>query len=187
MSDEIQQLIRLVAPPADPVGNHDPKYWDQLQQKIGTKLPREFLELIHIYGCGNFGEFNFHTDSAILENTSPEYIAHYNGNLTDQSWRSTIKQSNDDGDEITLYIWPVTPGLFLIGGNASNQWLGYYTKGDPDDWTIIVSGNSLCKFINTHMKLAPYLLKCHTNPDELSILMYNPNYAERKNIFQASR
>ncbi len=171
MNHEIEQLIRLVKPPVSPNINKSARYWQDLQQKIGTKIPDDYFQLSMIYGRGCFGDFNFHANSAIEEYTSSDFVRNYNDGLARWPMSCTIRQEMD-GEELSLPVWPSTPGLFMIGDNCCSQWLGYYTVGAPNEWTVIVTCSSLCQFINTGMNLSSYLLKCHTSPDTHSIIMY---------------
>ena len=171
MNREIDQLIRLVKPPLMPNINKSTEYWQNLERIVGTKIPDDYFQLAMTYGRGSFGDFNFHANSAIEEYTSSEFVRNYNDGLANWPMSCTIRQEIE-GEELSLPVWPITPGLFMIGDNCCSQWLGYYTTGSPNEWVVIVTCGSLCQFINTGMNLSSYLLKCHASPDIHSIYMY---------------
>ena len=174
----VKLLTELVPPPAAPrICSHE--RWDEIQRQLGTVLPDDYLDLARIYGQGSFGDLNFHLETAIAEYTSDKFIQNFNDTRKRYPFSTTIRQHPLGNDE-PLCIWPDSPGLFLFADNASSQWLGYYTSGSPNDWTIVVTCDGLCNFINTHLSLSAYLLKCHTSPDRDSIFMYQKEDMDAK-------
>jgi hypothetical protein len=58
----IQELLDLVAPPAEPVEAVQSVTWEDIEEALGTKLPRDYRDFAYRYGSGHFmdGTVSFH-------------------------------------------------------------------------------------------------------------------------------
>ncbi|WP_201009266.1 SMI1/KNR4 family protein [Kitasatospora sp. Root187] len=123
----IDDLIRLVQPPANPV--HANGDWAAVEAALGLGLPADFKDLIERYGSGLFVDF-----------IAP--LTPFGGrNLLVESARQLLdgersfRRSNPDKCPYPFH--PEPGGLLPWAGVDNGARLCWLTEGEPDSWTVV--------------------------------------------------
>lgn len=132
----IDELIRLVPPPAAPV--HARGDWQQVESSLGLGLPADFKQLIEHYGLGQFVDF--------ITPLTPfgRYDLLMRGIRDLQESERAFRAFGTDEDPYTsdpdaspYAIYPEPGGLLQWAGTDNGDLLCWLTEGDPDQWTTV--------------------------------------------------
>jgi hypothetical protein len=126
----MQDLIRLVTPPAEPVDADGE--WRSVWSSLGTELPHDYQDLVRTYGLGSF-------DDVVL--WTP---------FTTRSWANLVVQARDFIDDYgparehdpLAFPYPIYPepgGLLPWASTGDGDSLSWLTIGVPDDWPVVES------------------------------------------------
>lgn len=129
----LDALRRLVPPPARPyLGLGD---WDELFDALGTRLPREYVDLMEIYGGGAWSSWlNFITPLRREATQGYQGLADFVEQILD-GYRSLRA---DHPQYQPLAVWPEPGGFLPFADSIDGDVLGWLTLGEPDDWPLIV-------------------------------------------------
>ncbi|MER5357758.1 SMI1/KNR4 family protein [Streptomyces sp. NPDC002785] len=132
MHPDVEQLTRIVPPPAEP----RPRTWPEIEARLGTALPEDFKDLVDTYGGGVFDETIW-----ILEPDCPS--RDYN-----------LLAMKDERAEVLARLWEIGPeprpeqlaaegtGLlpfaYIEGTGAYLYWLTG-KDGKPEEWTVLAN------------------------------------------------
>ncbi|MFE0644708.1 SMI1/KNR4 family protein [Streptomyces sp. NPDC058877] len=123
-------LTTLLPPPTTPrLGPHD---WAWLYERLGTRLPTEYVRLMEAYGTGEWCQWlRFHvpwgTDSYDLAPWAERYTDCYRGLRADHPAYHP------------LAAWPEPGGFLPFADSIDGDQLCWLTEGDdPDAWPLIV-------------------------------------------------
>ncbi|MFC7929291.1 SMI1/KNR4 family protein [Streptomyces cinereoruber] len=132
MHPDVEQLTRIVPPPAD----RSPRAWPEVEARLGAALPEDFKDLVDTYGGGVFDETIW-----ILEPDCP-----------DRDY--DLLAMKEERAEVLARLWEIGPeprpseldvpgaGLlpfaYVEGTGAYLYWL---TGKDvrPEDWTVLAN------------------------------------------------
>lgn len=164
----VDKIKQIVSPPNTPVIYCNPA---ENNKKIGITLPKDYYDLINIYGAGNFGNFI---------NLLVPYIDDYEFGLF--SFLSEDRECYldnqdfvnafppDENDPILLKGWkigepfdyyPEDGGLIPWGKYPCGNEYTFYWKTVGDDWTIVVF-DDLFGYIEYNMSMTEYLYNLFT-------------------------
>ncbi|MDC0767728.1 SMI1/KNR4 family protein [Streptomyces sp. HD] len=122
--------LRLLTPPPERAYLGDGT-WEQLFDTLGSRLPREYVRLMEVYGSGCWsGWLRF---PAPLRTAAPRFMAYV---------EETLEAYGDlkDGspDWYPLNTWPEPDGFLPFADSIDGDHLGWLTRGeDPDAWPLI--------------------------------------------------
>ncbi|MET9430896.1 MULTISPECIES: SMI1/KNR4 family protein [unclassified Streptomyces] len=126
----LETLTALVPPPATPfLGD---RTWEWLYERLGTRLPTEYVQLMETYGAGCWTEWlrfsvPLGTDQYDLAPWAEWYHDTYRGH------RERYPEFNP------LRVWPEAGGFLPFANSIDGDQLCWLTEGDsPDDWPLIV-------------------------------------------------
>lgn len=126
----LETLIALVPPPETPrLGKHN---WDWLYERLGTRLPGEYVRLMERYGAGSWcGWLHFNTpfgeDQYALAPWAEWYAETYQGQ------RAAFPEYHP------LAVYPEPRGFLPFADSIDGDQLCWLTEGaTPDDWPLIV-------------------------------------------------
>lgn len=134
----INQLLSLIPAPEKPSEVGSDRTWFSFENTLGVKLPSDYHEFISHYGSGLLANFirifnPYSKDDFISLIPSVERICDI---------RRQMKESEGDG-EVPFLVFPERPGIMPFGNDENGNTLYWFTKGDADEWTIVVgSGRS---------------------------------------------
>jgi hypothetical protein len=133
----LDALRQLVPPPATPYLGDDS--WERLFDRLGTRLPTEYVTLLETYGSGSWRSWlNFVTP---LRDPGATQSKGYRG-LAD-----FVEQMLDNYRELRaefpeyqpLAVWPEPGGFLPFADSIDGDVFGWLTLGEPDDWPVIIS------------------------------------------------
>jgi|GEM_PF-6239186 len=177
----VQELIKLLPPPEKPVDvPASSEAWEQIEQDLGTKLPRDYKLIIETYGTGVFGKFLWiyspFTPNKYLNllrkqkffiklledlRNPPEEFKIPLPKITE------IKDRKFKDDEIeSRTIFPAKGGLLPVGATDYGDELFWETSGKLDEWTLTlwnIRDNTKDVFEMTLSKLLVELAKGNIN------------------------
>jgi hypothetical protein len=122
-------LRLLVPPPAEPyLGGGT---WEELFAELGTRLPREYVELLDVYGAGAFSEWlRLHTP---LRTGERRFVT-----LAEEVLSGYRQMRKRNPAAYPLPVWPEPGGFLPFGNSIDGDWLGWLTEGpDPDAWPLL--------------------------------------------------
>jgi hypothetical protein len=131
----LADLKKLVPPPAKPFEVGSLPQWRKIEERLGTKLPRDYREFVFTYGSGLFaGFYRVYNPFA-----ASEYIG-----LLPQSKRvcGINREAQRSFPSRFPYPYYPDPGGLLPWGNDENGndyfWL---IEGPPTKWVVVQDNN----------------------------------------------
>jgi hypothetical protein len=128
----LDALRLLTPPPAEGPYLGDDIDWEELFERLGTKLPAEYITLMELYGFGCWrGWLRF---NAPLR-------THERGLLLDVEWLTDTYRSHRDEhpDQYPLSMWPEPGGFLPFADTIDSDYIGWLTEGDDRDaWPLTV-------------------------------------------------
>lgn len=122
-------LCELVPPPPAPYLGEGS--WDGLFERLGTRLPTEFVDLMERYGYGNFADW--------LRFPAPLRSDHRGLAEQVEESLSIYRDLRDEfPDSQPLAVWPESGGFLPFADTHGGDEIGWLTLGEPDEWPVIV-------------------------------------------------
>ncbi|MER6345434.1 SMI1/KNR4 family protein [Streptomyces sp. NPDC001595] len=122
--------LRLLAPPpAEPfLGGGT---WEELFAELGTRLPREYVELLEVYGAGIFSEWlRLHTPLRTGERRF--------ATLAEEILDGYRQLRDGFAEDFLLPVRPEPGGFLPFANSIDGDYLGWLTEGpDPDAWPLV--------------------------------------------------
>jgi len=129
------ELKKLVAPPPKPLEVGTLAQWRELEDQLGTRLPRDYREFVFTYGTGLFaGLYRVYNPFA-----ASEYIA-----LIPQSKRvcDYNREAQLASPERFPYpYYPKSGGLLPWGNDENGNDYFWLTEGPPSKWIVVQDEN----------------------------------------------
>ncbi|WP_165985309.1 hypothetical protein [Streptomyces sp. YIM 98790] len=122
--------LRVLVPPPDRAepGNLG---WEWLAGELGTRLPREYAELMRVYGAGVWAEWlRFRPP---LDGGEAGLVA-----LARAEARACRELRAEFPEEYPLPVWPEPGGLLPFADSVDGDVLGWLTGGEPDTWPLVI-------------------------------------------------
>ena len=126
----LERLRQLLPPPADPVEPGQPDSWAEIEEDLGTGLPRDYKAFTELYGSGKVDDFLY------LFNP---FTAGQDGNLLAEKDRvlEGYRQTRARFPErLPLPPFPKPGGVLPLGWTDNGDELYWVTEGDPDGWPV---------------------------------------------------
>ena len=131
MTDALEELARLVPPPAEPA---PPADWAAARAKLGLELPADYRALIDRYGAGTFDD-----ELSVFAPGHPNEHLDLLRQADRQLWG--LRYLRDQfGTELPFEPEPVAGGLIPWGVTLNGDVLHWHVT-EPDDpaaWTVAV-------------------------------------------------
>ena len=126
----LERLRQLLPPPADPVEPGQPDSWAEIEEDLGTGLPRDYKAFTELYGSDKVDDFLY------LFNP---FTAGQDGNLLAEKDRvlEGYRQTRARFPErLPLPAFPDPGGVLPLGRTDNGDELYWVTEGDPDGWPV---------------------------------------------------
>jgi hypothetical protein len=126
----LEQLRRLLPPPAEPVEAAPPDGWAEVQAALGTGLPEDFKAFTELYGSGKVDDFLY------LFNP---FAPGQDGNLLyekDRVLAAYAETRQKFPARLPLPPFPEDGGVLPLGRSDNGDELYWVTEGDPGDWPV---------------------------------------------------
>lgn len=153
----IENLIKVMKPPMNPVETGDQKEWENVEEKMGTTLPDDYKEFIMRYGMGRIGNFLW-----VLNPFSK------NGNLLNDMKFFHWAYDELKKDFPENYLRPPFPenhSLIIWGATDNGDYLFWiYEKNkNPNNWKVGIYDNDYNKEDVFEMNMSTFLEKLVKN------------------------
>ena len=157
---DVDDLIGLVPPPERLVDRVPWERWPEIEQELGTPLPRDYKLILTTYGAGEFNGF-FGLFHPLGQSDS--------GNLIRQARREVFdglephllmyEESRVIFPEVcTLPSYPEPGGLLPLGGDINGGSAFWLTRGEPDDWSLVFYPHGFWQVEEQPFALAGFLV-----------------------------
>jgi hypothetical protein len=140
--------------------------WESLEQRIGTALPADYKNFVDSYGSGYIGQFLI-VFCPGLENKNIDLE-----NKLEQI-KDVLLQLKMAGEKIPYPIFPEEGGVFPFAQTDNGDFIYWETKGDPDDWPVVVNEARGARWESFGLSMTDFLarilsrrLKCKIFPDD---------------------
>ncbi len=127
----MEELIRLVAPPAVPKNVPSVGEWELYEVALGCAFPSDYKHIINTYGDGWFANW--------IQICHPSEIAQAAVSQADRFASSMENWGNP------YSIFPKANGILICGGDDGNSLFFWHTQGLPDRWTLINIDNGFAE------------------------------------------
>lgn len=156
MRDELGSLTRLLPPPKAPKGLA--RSWSEVERELGTKLPSDYKEFVHLYGSGTISGgltiWNF-LNSTSFPSPVNEYL------IGDNSVIQLYKLMESQGTELPYKLYPQPGGLLPFATHLDVHHLNWLMSGDPEKWDVIYWFSDGLEFIHfAEVSFVTFLLRC---------------------------
>lgn len=160
MSSSLNEIEKLVKPPAKPVGLDRP--WDAVEQELGSFLPADYKAFIDHYGsglvCGMIAVWNLR-DKTCFPAPVKDYL------LGESSVIASFKQSTVTPSESWF---PEPDGLLPFCTVIDVHHVMWRTKGKSDEWRCVFWFSDGDEFIDLEEdSFSDFLLKVLTKHYEI--------------------
>lgn len=144
------ELLASVPAPATPVWAGDKAEWEEVQEELGTVLPRDYRELIQAYGCGGFC-----CTFAILSPFGGRRGLISTHKAREAFFRTMLSTYGDP----TFRVYPEEGGILYVGGDEYTNSLTWLTTGTPDRWPLVLFDDHMREYEMFEMPLTTFLIK----------------------------
>ncbi|MFD5244938.1 SMI1/KNR4 family protein [Amycolatopsis sp. NPDC058340] len=118
----LDDLIRLIPPPEDPVADGD---WQAAEKALGLVLPGEFKALAARYGAGSFDDISLLGPDDLVE-TARDLLG------AAGAFRDEFPEA------VPFALWPEPGGVLEWARTGNGDSLCWLTGDEPGDWTTVV-------------------------------------------------
>ncbi|HEY1068500.1 MAG TPA: SMI1/KNR4 family protein [Pirellulales bacterium] len=126
----ISELVAVVPPPQIPRETGPWSSLPNVERRLGTKLPKDIIDLGQTYGTGSFA-------GNVITVFNP-----FSGRYVDdvELFSGIYRQlSEAEGKDAVPYpLFPKKSGLLIWGRTASGNAMFWRTIGEPDEWPIVL-------------------------------------------------
>jgi len=134
----LEQLTRVLPPPAHPYNTGTPDRWDAVEKVLGFVLPADYKEFTYIYGTGQIAGFMVVLNPFVAN--GPNNLVQGAGNKLE-----FLRMAREIDERTVPYpLYPEAEGLFPWGKTDQQQTLLWHRVGPPDQWAVVVSDRSVC-------------------------------------------
>ncbi|MDD5035615.1 MAG: SMI1/KNR4 family protein [Methylococcaceae bacterium] len=131
MKSTISNIRTILRPPVSPVDPPDSLIWNNLEIN-GLILPLDYKEFLELYGSGHIDNFIFLFNP---RSRNQNLNLSLQIELQLQALRDLKKLFDID---IPYSLFPTKGGILPFGATDNGDILFWITRGEPNDWTIVV-------------------------------------------------
>lgn len=149
----LENLTQVVPPPAQAIDAGNAESWRQCEQQLGLVFPSDYRQLIQTYGTGCWLGFLW----VLIPFASNTYL-----NVVEQGVRfldaeRTIRDQFPE--EVPFALHPEPEGLFPWASTDNGDHLYWLTRGEPDQWPVIVFESRGPEFERHEMSCTAFLAR----------------------------
>src|SRR5262245_25855607 len=127
----IEELLRVVAPPEQPLETGDAAQWAEVERLLGTRLPRDLYD------------FATHCGSGLVIDASGRWLLSrcvrwYLGQLEGGGGLLRAQRGLPARYGTPYGVFPDRPGWLLWGTTSNGDALCWVTEGEPDAWPLLL-------------------------------------------------
>lgn len=149
----INKLETIMKPTNERTDNFTKEEWNEIELKLGIKLPTDYKEFINRYGIGSINNFLW-----VLDPFTP------NSNLNLMEKGKEIREAydilkNEFPKDFTHDMFPSDRGLLPCAITDNGDEIYWLTSNIVDEWNIIVYESRSSDYYEYNMGLAEFLYK----------------------------
>jgi hypothetical protein len=129
----IEELLRVVSPPDQPLEKGDAEAWTKVQQTLGTPLPSDYRDFGIHYGTGYFDD----PGRLIIDVWNP-FSPGYHEQLAGVCDSLRLELGLRSDTNVPYGVFPDQPGWLPWGHDMDGNFLCWLTEGEPEAWPIIL-------------------------------------------------
>jgi hypothetical protein len=151
--ETIDDLKRLMPPPAEPLNRGSEKEWSAFQKRIGLQFPEDYFTVVYNYGSGRFlaGEFRVNNPFEPADAASVE-----------REFRTLRENKDRSPVEFPFPVFPETGGLYPFGIDCNGNTFLWLTQGKPREWPVVCLNSEDYHEI-VSLSLIEFLVRMATN------------------------
>jgi len=171
----IENLIKIMTPPKNPMATGSKSDWAVIENKIGTILPDDYKEYISTYGTGYIGQFLWVLNPFYEKGSTNlmETIEHFN-------WSYKISKEKFPED-YPREIFPKDDSLLVLGLTDNGDYLFWvYDKSkNPNGWKVGIFDSDYNEEYIYNMNMSTFLEKLVKN--EIQTKAFPDDWLQMKN------
>lgn len=132
----LQDLMLIAPPPQMRSQVGDDAEWSHLEGELQFQFPRDYKELIHTYGAGQFADFFGAVNPFCMSSNGPTY----------REWVGQRLQGIENAKRnyphhsISFPAYPEQGGLFPWGYTDNGETLWWLMRGSNHNWPVVCTG-----------------------------------------------
>lgn len=149
----IDDLKRIMSPPAEPLNRGSEKEWGAFQKRVGLRFPEDYFVVIFAYGSGGFlsGEFRVNNPFEAADAASVE-----------REFKTLRENRQNSPSKFPFPVFPEQGGLYPFGIDGNGNTFSWLTRGEADEWPIVcLNPENYHEVIN--VSLVEFLVRMATN------------------------
>jgi hypothetical protein len=159
MLADLERLMALVPPPAEPVHAGSMADFAAIEAKLGSRLPTDFRRLVTTYGSGGWLEFY-----GVINPLDPRDATRW----FDSRQMDHLRAMRRDVPQYSPYpIWPDARGLLPWGGHENGGDMFWLMEGQPDEWATIFTLDRTPEYFRIDRPCTGFLLSAILRTDPL--------------------
>lgn len=150
----IEELLRVAAPPAQPVEAGDAEQWAEVEKALGTPLPRDYFDLAARYGSGAFDD-----PGRLMVYVWNPFGADYLKEMKETCKNLRRMRVLPEDHNVPYGVFPHRPGWLPWGSDIDGSLLCWLTEGQPDDWPLVLLSSERTSFQQLKLSLTTFLAR----------------------------
>jgi hypothetical protein len=152
----IDKLLRIVAPPEQPINTGNGARWEAVERTLGTRLPADYRDFCGRYGTGKFAPWyltviNPYDDWYLdMVNRCCNHLRAHRGLMETSDW--------------PYGIFPSQPGWLPWGFTDDDDYFCWVTEGEPGSWPILILSDDRANFQQVRMSMTSFLARLFSWP-----------------------
>jgi hypothetical protein len=143
--------LKSVIPPPPTVTPIPAGAWEQVEGRLGTKLPADYKALIAEFGPGCIGDFLW-IFSPFTTNPNLNLALQFDKiTKTDQDLQQTY------GHVLPLPLFPAAGGILPAGLTDNGDYVSWLAEAEPDRWPVIVSDSRAPEWERLNLTLTDFI------------------------------
>ena len=162
----IEELLHVVAPPAQPAEGGDAEQWAEVERELGTPLPRDYFAFASLYGSGAFDD-----PGRLMVYVWNPFGAGYLKEVKDTCKELRRIRDLPEDHNVPYGVFPDRPGWVPFASDIDGSLLCWLTEGAPDDWPIILLSAERTSFQQLRLPLTTFLARAFTR--QLPLILWD--------------
>ncbi len=149
----LESLKSVLTPPTNPLKTGDSKGWAELENVLGSPLPKDYKDFISTYGTGGIDNFLW-----ILTPFVNDENVNYLGRS--KVIRDAYLESKQQFPQYFKHnVYPETGGILPWGYTDNGDELYWLTNGAPETWTVVIYETRSSEYHEYSMTMTEFLLQ----------------------------
>jgi hypothetical protein len=153
----IEELQKILPLPRKSLETGNSEDWDRVEMKLGLTLPEDYKEFINIYGTSYIEVLDLNILNPFSKNA---YLNLWDDIFKKGSlWALGIIKKEGGEEQCPYPIYPQPQGLVPFGKDGNGATLYWFTKGNTDQWKIVINEGRGPEFEEYNESMSSLLVK----------------------------